>query len=76
MGAIYKSIEQAAKEGYLAVNHEISGLDVRKVEETIKQLHADGYTVKRDSGCDRWDSWDHLVISWDKTASAEDYYSK
>ena len=81
MTTFHEAIRQAARSGADWVSVSVEGLNQLMIPEIVKNLRADGYTVKRDQHSDYRDSWDNLVISWSGASkneyySAEDYYNK
>jgi hypothetical protein len=66
MEKVYARIETAARNGDSSITIGEGCYNQRDVDRVIKQLRADGYTVKREHGCDQRDneSWDYLIVSW------------
>ena len=66
MERIYEKIEAAARKGDSQVTVRNDCYYQRDVDRVIKQLRADGYTVKHEQGHDQREnvSWDYLIVSW------------
>jgi len=63
---VYEKIEAAARRGDSQITVGNDCYCQRDVDRVIKQLRANGYTVKREQGYDQRDneSWDYLIVSW------------